>query len=100
MTSRNRLLIVGALVALLVSWSAVATASAFTQAEEGATTTTTVDPNAPQPAEPAPAPSEPDTEPPWTARYIIPIIVVVSLGLIVGLAVYYAFRVKGRYEVV
>jgi membrane protein implicated in regulation of membrane protease activity len=39
-------------------------------------------------------------EQPWTARFIYPLIVVVTIVLIVGIAISYNHRIRNRYEVV
>lgn len=63
-------------------------------------TTTTVDPNAPVPAEVAPPVEDDADEAPWTTRFMIPLFLVLGgLGL-VGSILFYGARVRGRYTVV
>jgi hypothetical protein len=52
------------------------------------------------PAVEAPAAEAEVVEQPWTARFIYPMIVVVTIILIVGLAIGYNHRIRNRYEVV
>jgi len=93
-------------VALAVTLALVLAAPALAQMEGGGTTTTTATPElisesgAVEPAVPAPPPEKPDTEQPWTARFIIPTVVAVSILLILGLIWYYVFRIANRYRVV
>ncbi len=68
--------------------------------EGGEDVTTTVDPSAPQPAEPDPAPEEIAIVQPWTARFLIPALVGTALLLIAGVTLYYFIRIKNRYRVV
>ena len=52
------------------------------------------------PAEPVEEATEEEDEQPWTARYLIPTLIVATIVLIVGLALYYFIAIKNRYTVV
>lgn len=89
--------IVVALVAL------PATAAVSQEGEEGETDPgveqISVDPDM-QPASPIPPVEEEPEEQPWTNRFFIPTLVLLTVGLIAGLFIYYFARIKGRYRVV
>lgn len=51
------------------------------------------------PAVEAPAPVPPDTEQPWTARFLAPAIVVLGVAVVVAAGAYYIVKVRGRYRV-
>jgi hypothetical protein len=69
---------------------------------EGETTETTVAAEHDHlgPAVPAPPPEVVDEEQPWTARFIYPTIVAVTVILLIGLAIGYNRSIKKRYTVV
>ncbi len=52
------------------------------------------------PAVEAPPPDEADIEQPWTARFIYPVLVLVTILLIVGLIIGYNRGIRTRYHVV
>ena len=91
-------LALGLLLALPVA------ASAFQEDEGGETDSAdvqpiSVDPEM-EPASPIPPVENEPEELPWTDRFFIPTLVLVTIGLIAGLAIYYFARIKGRYRVV
>lgn len=51
------------------------------------------------PAVEAPAPTPPDTEQPWTARFLAPAIVVLGIAVVVAAGAYYIVRIRSRYRV-
>lgn len=53
-----------------------------------------------EPAEPAPSPEPPSTEQPWTARYLYPLLVTLTVVLVGGVVLYWVFAIKRRYRVV
>lgn len=71
---------------------------------EGETTGTTVVPEqiseGEGPAVEAPVAEVEVQEQPWTARFIYPAIVVITIVLIIGIAISYNRNVRHRYEVV
>lgn len=72
-------------------------------AEEDTTATTAVPVQISEgesPAVEAPPPDDSVVEQPWTARYIYPTIVIVTLILIVGVIIGYNRSIRGRYRVV
>ncbi len=74
-------------------------AVAAQETEEGTETTqTTVDDGGA--AVPVPPAEEADEDLPWTARYLPVTIVALTVLTIGGVAAYYFFRIRGRYEVV
>jgi len=52
------------------------------------------------PAVEAPPPAAGDDEQPWTARFIYPVIVLVTILLLVGLIIGYNRSIRTRYHVV
>jgi len=79
-------------------------ALATEESTEGDTTATSVAPvqisEGESPAVEAPPPDESVVEQPWTARYIYPTIVIVTLLLIVGVVIAYNRGIRSRYRVV
>jgi hypothetical protein len=71
-------------------------------AQETTTTTTTMAPSTtvPEPAVPVVPETPAVTEKPWTYRFIIPTLMVVTVAFAAGLAGFYYFRIKTRYRVV
>lgn len=67
---------------------------------ESTETTVTAEHDHLAPAVPAPPPEEVDEEQPWTARFIYPTIVAVTVILLIGLAIGYNRSIKKRYTVV
>ena len=97
MRSAHRLLIVTLMALLVVG---VAAGAAVAQEGEGETTETTEVVDDGGAAVPVPAPEEADDEQPWTARYLPETLVLLTVLVIGGIAAYYFFRIRGRYEVV
>jgi hypothetical protein len=52
------------------------------------------------PAEVAEEVAEEEADQPWTARYLIPSFIVVTILLIGGIVLYYFIAIKNRYNVV
>ena len=52
------------------------------------------------PAEEAPAGEEESTDQPWTTRFLAPTVLAIGILTLVGAILWYAFRIRGRYEVV
>ena len=52
------------------------------------------------PAEVAEEASEEEDEQPWTSRYLIPTLIVLTVLLIGGITIYYFVAIKNRYTVV
>ncbi len=96
--SRPRLLIlVGASLVLLAVVGPVAAAAQETEQGTETTETTLDDGGAAVPVPPA---EEADDSLPWTARYLPVTIVALTVLTIGGVAAYYFFRIRGKYEVV
>ena len=96
--SRPRLLIlVGASLVLLAVVGPVAAAAQETEPGTETTETTLDDGGAAVPVPPA---EEADDSLPWTARYLPVTIVALTVLTIGGVAAYYFFRIRGKYEVV
>ena len=103
MTRINRIVVL-ALAALLIS--ALAAPSFAAEGEDEATeatdTTVAVEPvsagEGPMVMIPAPEIDEP--EQPWTARFLIPLLVVTAIVLVIGVAIAYNHTVRHRYKVV
>jgi len=91
-----------ALLAVLLLFALPTTAALAGQEEESTedVVTTTLDPGAPQPAEPDPPAEVIEIEQPWTARFLIPALVVTAILVVGGVAIYYFARIKNRYRVV
>ena len=53
-----------------------------------------------EPASPIPPVEIEPEEQPWTSRFFIPMLVLLTVGLMAGLAIYYFARIKGKYRVV
>ena len=88
---------VGLLAVSLLS-PAVALATEEEPAEETTTTTTFAEGEAPAVVVPVEEPEE--EEQPWTARFLIPILVSSAILIIAVVAYVYLARVKNRYRVV
>jgi len=97
MRSALRLLIVALIVSLVVG---VAAGAVVAQEGEEETTETTVVVDDGGAAVPAPVPEELGDDEPWTARYLPQTLVLLTVLVIGGVAAYYFFRIRGRYEVV
>jgi hypothetical protein len=100
MTRINRIIVL-ALAALLIS--TLAAPSFAAEGEDEATeTTVVVEPisagEGPMVMIPAPEIDEP--EQPWTARFLIPLLVVTAIVLVIGVAIAYNHTVRHRYKVV
>jgi hypothetical protein len=104
MTRINRTVALSLAAVFLLAVAAPAGASGDGEEESAETTETTVA-AVPINAEDQPAvmipPSEPEErEQPWTARYLIPLLVVTAIVLVIGVAIAYNHSVRHRYEVV
>ncbi|MCL1593437.1 MAG: hypothetical protein M3132_03680 [Actinomycetia bacterium] len=102
MTRMNRLILL-AVTAFLVM-AITAPAMATEESTGDATTETTVAPEVifegEGPAVVVPPAEEAEVEQPWTARFIYPVIVLVTVLLIIGLAIGYNRSIRTRYRVV
>jgi len=98
----NRLVIFTLVSVLLLAIAAPSFAKQDTS--EGETTGTTLAPaqisEGEGPAVPAPPPDDKPFKQPWTARFIYPTIVIVTILLIIGVVVGYNRNVRSRYKVV
>ena len=91
------------LIAVLMVAIASPVAATEDSAEGDMTETTVVPEQISQdegPAVQAPPADEDDSEQPWTARFIYPVIVLGTVVLIVGLAIGYNRSIRKRYHVV
>jgi hypothetical protein len=104
MTRINRTVALALVTVLLLAVAAPVTAAEHGEDEIAETTETTVvavpinveD----QPAVMIPPPESEEREQPWTARYLIPLLVVTAIVLVIGVAIAYNHSVRHRYEVV
>ncbi len=98
----NRLVIFTLVSVLMLAIAAPSFAKQDTS--EGENTGTTLSPaqisEGEGPAVPAPPPDEKNVDQPWTARFIYPTIVIITILLIIGLVVGYNRGVIRRYKVV
>jgi len=100
---RTHRLVLSFLIAVLVM--AIAGPALATEGStEGETTETTVAPEliseGEGPAVEAPPAASEEVEQPWTARFIYPVIVLMTILLIGGLAIGYNRSIRKRYQVV
>ena len=51
------------------------------------------------PAVEAPPAEEADDDQPWTFRFMVPTVLALGVLGLIGAMVYYAFRIRGRYQV-
>ena len=83
---------------------AVAAPALGSEAAEGDTTETTVAAvpisSGEEPAVVLPAPEHEQPEQPWTARFLIPLLVVTAVVVVIGVAIAYNHSVRHRYKVV
>lgn len=102
MTRINRLILLA--VAVLFVMAITAPAMATEESTGDDTTETTVAPElifeGEGPAVVVPPAEEAEVEQPWTARFIYPVIVLVTILLIIGLGVGYNRSIRTRYRVV
>jgi len=94
-----------ALVALFLVAMAAPAAAAEPGEEEAADTTETTVAAVPisaeeQPAVMIPAPEIDEPQQPWTARFLIPLLVVSAVVVVIGVAISYNHSVRHRYQVV
>jgi|AMFO01.1.fsa_nt_gi hypothetical protein len=94
MKPRQRILTVLLLVLVVGLLPATAVAGGGAAEDTGST------PASAEPAVPVPPPGDETPEPPWTSRFLIPLLVVLSALLVGGLGLSYLVRVRNRYEVV
>ncbi len=52
------------------------------------------------PAVEAPPAEEDEADQPWTFRYMVPTVLAIGVLGLIGAGVYYAFQIRGRYQVV
>ncbi len=52
-----------------------------------------------QPAVEAPAEAVDEVEQPWTARFLVPMLLFMGVAALVGSALYYGVRIRGKYRV-
>ena len=100
---RTHRLVLLSLMAVLVM--AVASPVLATEdSSEGETTETTVVPEqiseGEGPAVEAPEAAVEEPEQPWTARFIYPVLLVITILLIAWIAIAYNHKIRNRYEVV
>ena len=100
----NRTVAVALVTVLLLAVAAPATAAEHGEEEAAETTETTVAAvpiNAgEEPAVVIPLPEIEEPDQPWTARFLIPLLVVTAIVLVIGVAIAYNHSVRHRYEVV
>lgn len=94
----TRLIVIAVLATLLVTLLPVAAIAQEDGGENGTTETTVVDDGGA--AVPAPPAEEADASQPWTARYLPPTLVALTVLLIGGLTLYYFFGIRRKYDVV
>jgi hypothetical protein len=97
--SRIKRIVGFALAALLL----LAIAAPALGAEDDATETTAAPAQFSSGEEPAvvlPPPEHEEPEQPWTARFLIPLLVVTALVVVIGVAIAYNHSVRHRYKVV
>ena len=100
----NRTVAVALVTVLLLAVAAPATAAEHGEEEAAETTETTVAAvpiNAgEEPAVVIPLPEIEEPDQPWTARFLIPLLVVTAIVLVIGVAIAYNHSVRHRYEIV
>lgn len=79
---------------------AIAQATALQDSEEGEPVPAEPSDSDLVPAEVAEEVAEEEADQPWTARYLIPLFIVVTILLIGGIVLYYFIAIKNRYNVV
>lgn len=103
MTQFNRFLAIALATTLLLAIASPAFASEEEgeHAEETTETTVAVDPYADgeAPAVIIPPEEAEEAEQPWTARFLIPLLVVTAILLIIGVAIAYNSSIRTRYKV-
>lgn len=104
MTRINRFLVLAlATLMLLVAASPAFAADDGHEAEGGETTETTVAEvpfaTGEAPVVVIPPPESDEVEQPWTARFLIPLLVVTAIVLVIGVAIAYNRSVRTRYKV-
>lgn len=95
------LVVLSALLMLSIAAPALASGDE-TAADDTTDTTIAVEPIAEGegPAVIIPVPEEDAAEQPWTARFLIPLLVVTAILLIIGVAIAYNRSIQRRYKVV
>jgi hypothetical protein len=100
----NRTVALALVTVLLLAVAAPVTAAEHGEEEAAETTETTVAAvpiNAgEEPAVVIPLPEIEEPDQPWTARFLIPLLVVTAIVLVIGVAIAYNHSVRHRYEVV
>ena len=89
-----------AVTTLAFAAPAIAQATALQDSEEGELVPAEPADSDLVPAEVAEEVAEEEAEQPWTARYLIPSFIVVTILLIGGIVLYYFIAIKNRYNVV
>lgn len=95
--------ILGFALAALLLLAVAAPALGAESAEDDATETTVAPAQISSGEEPAvvlPPPEHEEPEQPWTARFLIPLLVVTALVVVIGVAIAYNHSVRHRYKVV
>lgn len=87
-------------VTITLSLIAFVPAAAVAQEDEGGAEEPAVVVDDGGAAVPVPPPEADDDEQPWTSRFLPPTLVLLTVLTIAGLALYYVFGVRRRYEVV
>jgi hypothetical protein len=104
MTRIKRIVALALAALFLVAIAAPVAASEHGKEEVAETTETTVAAvpisAADQPAVVIPPPELAEPEQPWTARFLIPLLVITAILLIVAVPILYNHSVRHRYEVV
>lgn len=104
MTRMNRIGTLALMALFLVAIAAPVAAAEHGEEEAADATETTVGAvpisAEEQPAVIIPAPVVEEPQQPWTARFLIPLLVVTAVVVVIGVAILYNHSVRHRYEVV
>jgi hypothetical protein len=93
----TRLTVLAVLATLLVTFLPAGALAQEEGGDDGTTTTMVVDDGGA--AVPAPPAEEADTSQPWTARYLPPTLVALTVLLVGGLTLFYFFGIRRKYVV-
>jgi hypothetical protein len=100
----QRIVLVALTAVLALALAVPALAADHAEGDEADTTDTTVTAvpisAGDEPAVVIPPPAIEENEQPWTARFLIPLLVVTALALVIGVAIAYNRSVRNRYKVV
>lgn len=102
MKQRHRLWFLALVAVTILAFAApaIAQATALQDSEEGEQVPAEPADSDFVPAEVAEEVAEEEVDQPWTARYLIPSFIVVTILLIGGIVLYYFIAIKNRYDVV